>query len=375
MSARLRVAFVHDAYSEYRRPLFRLLAERFDIRFFFLNEQPGSLPAGSETLRAWRIPEMSDYLVAPGLAGRIAAAHKIAPLDLVFLPEPSNFSAHAAWWMARRLRLPYVVWSGEWYTARHPRRWLMRPLERAIVHGASVCLAYGSRARLRFLSLGADPARILLTGNASDYRFTPALAAQTGQARRDWGIGSRPVVLFLGRLVSSKAPDLLVAAFAQLRNEESFLLIAGDGPMRDAIRKQIAQLSLGNVLCTGREVRGAREKDLLYSLASVFVLPSRKGRIAEPWGLVLNEAASAALPIVTARSVGAVGDLIRDGENGMVVKEGDPNALAEAIAFCLQTTRAARAYGKRARVASAEFTIERMADAFGRAFERAAGDR
>jgi glycosyltransferase involved in cell wall biosynthesis len=375
MKTRLRVAFVHDACSDYRRPLFRLLAERFDIRFFFLRGEAGDLPPGSELVPARRIPKMSELLIAPGLAGRIAAAHRQAPLDLICLPEPASFSAHAAWRAARRLRLPYVAWSGEWRTARHPRRWLTAPLERAIVRGASVCLAYGSRAGLRLQALGADPARILLTGNASGYAFHPAPPAQKRKARRDWGIGSRHVILFLGRLVNSKAPDLLVKACAKLRRADTFLLVAGDGPMRDSLRRQAARLGLDNFLCTGRAVRGAREKDLLYSLADVFVLPSRPGRTAEPWGLVLNEAASAALPIVTVESVGAVGDLIRDGENGIVVPAGDPQALAEGIDSCLRSIRTARAHGRRARAASAEFTVRRMADAFGRAFRLAAGDR
>lgn len=375
MNKPLRIAFVHDSFSDYRRPLFRLLAERYDLRFFFLNENAADLPPQSESVRAWRIPEMSNYIVAPALSARIEAAHRTSPFDLVFAPEPANFSAQAAWWIARRLRLPYVIWSGEWYPVRHPRRWLMRPLERAIVRDAAVCLAYGSRVRERLLAQGVAPERIVLTGNASDYRFTPAPAAEVGRFRREWGIGSRPVVLFLGRMIPIKAPDLLLEAFASRMDADAFLLLAGDGPLLPALRARIARLGLKQVFCTGREVRGADEKNLLYSLASVFVLPSRTGRVAESWGLVLNEAASAALPIVTARSVGAVGDLIRDGESGIVIPENDPAALAAAVSRCLQSPQEAKALGAKARLAAAEFTIERMADAFGRAFERAAEER
>jgi glycosyltransferase involved in cell wall biosynthesis len=376
MSGSIRVAFVHDSFPVYRRRLFQLLAGRFDIRFFFVNENPGLLPPGSESARGIRIPEMSDYVVAPALFARILAAHRRAPFDAVLCPEPAAFSSHAAWCAARMIGRPYVVFSGEWYPARHPRRRLTGPLERAIVRGAASCLAYGTRVRDKLAAMGADPAGIFITGNASDYRFTPVTADDLQQARIRWGLGSGPVVLFLGRLLPFKAPDVLIDAFSIVRNETpSSLLIAGNGPLFAGLRRRAERLGLRDVHFTGSEVRRDGEKDLLYSLASVFALPSRKGRTAEPWGLVLNEAASAGVPIVTTDGVGASGDLIRDGETGLVVKAGDSRALAAAIATLLRSPEAAREYGSRARSQAAKFTVERMADAFGLALERAAGGK
>jgi glycosyltransferase involved in cell wall biosynthesis len=374
MSAKLRVAFVHDSYPAYRRPLFERLAGRYDLRCFFLNQDPAALPPGSVSVRGYRIPEMSDFVVAPSLAGRILDAHRREPFDVVLCPEPATFSALAAGWVARRIRRPYVVFSGEWYPARHPRRALTSAFERCLVCGAACCLAYGTRVRDRLAAWGVDPGRILITGNASPYRFRPASDENVNRRRARWGIGDKPVILFLGRLMAFKAPGILIDAFSMLRGEiPSFLLIAGSGPELGALRRRVGKLGLKDIHFTGEEVRGDREKDLLYSLAAVFVLPSRKGRIAEPWGLVLNEAASAALPIVTTDGVGAAGDLIRDGDTGKVARQGDARALAGAIAGFLRLPEEARACGERARRQGAEFTVERMADAFGSAFERAAG--
>jgi glycosyltransferase involved in cell wall biosynthesis len=375
MSGRIRVAFVHDSYPAYRRPLFDLLAKRCDLRCFFLNEEKAALPPRSVNVRGYRIPEMSDFVVAPSLAGKILEAHRREPFDVVLCPEPSYYSALAAGWAARRMDRPYVVFSGEWYTARHPRRALTFLLERSLVRGAACCLAYGTRVWERLTSMGVDLDRILITGNASPYQFTPAAAADLEEARRRWQIGSKPVILFLGRMLSFKAPEILVEAFSILRGEfPLFLLMAGDGPELGALRRRVEKLGQKDVHLTGAEVRGDQEKDRLYSLASVFVLPSRKGRIAEPWGLVLNEAASAGLPIVTTDGVGAAGDLIRDGETGRVVKQGDARALAGAVSDFLRLPESARACGRRARARSTEFTVGRMADAFVCALERAAGE-
>jgi glycosyltransferase involved in cell wall biosynthesis len=374
MTRRLRIAFVHDSYPAYRRPLFDLLARRYDLRFFFINEDPAALPPNSVSVRGRRIPEMSDLVVAPELVGRIVAEHNREPFDAVLCPEPANYSALAAGWAARKISRPHVVFSGEWYPARHPRRMLTYPFERSLVRGAAACLAYGTRVRDRLIAMGADPEKVLVTGNASPYTFKPASAAETAAARDKWGIGDAPIILFLGRLLSFKAPELLMDAFSTVRTSRpAFLLMEGSGPLLADLRRRAERLGRADARISGREIRTDAEKNLLLSLACVFVLPSRKARIAEPWGLVLNEAASAGLPIVTTDGVGAAGDLIRDGETGRVVPAGDSGALAGAILDFLQSPETAAACGRRAREQSAAFTIERMAVAFGRAFELAAG--
>jgi glycosyltransferase involved in cell wall biosynthesis len=372
MKARLRVAFVHDSYSTYRRPLFRLLAQRFDIRWFFLNENPTVLPPNAENIRGWRIPQMSDLVVAPGLTGRILAAHHEKPFDLIVCPEPANYSAWAACRAARAAAIPYVVFSGEWYTARHPRRWLTRPLEIAVIRNAAVCLAYGNKARERLMELGAAQANIRVTGNAGDYVFRPAPKHALARARAEWQIGGRPVILFLGRMLPIKGVDTLLEAFRLLREkQDAVLLLAGEGPALPALRRRAESLGLADVRFTGKAVRTNAEKNLLYSLARIFVLPSRRTRTAEAWGLVLNEAAAAGLAIVASRWVGAAGDLIRSGETGSLVDDNDPRALETALLRYLREPQTAKAYGERARLAAAEFTIGRMARAFGEAFERA----
>jgi glycosyltransferase involved in cell wall biosynthesis len=370
-----RIAFVHDAFSSYRQPLFRTLAENGRVHFFFLNESVGQLPNPSTSVYGMRIPMASDYIIAPALYASLLAAHRATPFDAVLCPEPSLFSAHIAWLAARRLGLPHIVWSGEWYTARHPRRWLMRPLERAIIRSASVCLAYSTRTARRLERYGARPERIHVIGNASDYAYTAPPVNMMEKARMDWAVGNRPIILFLGRLMAFKAPDVLMEAVAQLRNLDPFLLIAGSGPMASGLRTQATRLGVRNFRITGEEVRGSASKDLLYGLATVFVLPSRRARIAEPWGLVVNEAASASLPIVVSDHVGAAGDLIRDGESGLVVSEGNPASLASGIRRMLEAPDAARTMGIQARTAAAAFTIERMADGFWQAFNKAAGTR
>lgn len=144
--------------------------------------------------------------------------------------------------------------------------------------------------------------------------------------------------------------------------------------MLPALERQAGRMRLTSVHFTRRVVEGKAEKDQLFSLAQVFVLPSRRARIAEAWGLVLNEAASAGLPIVVSEMVGAVGDLIKPGESGLVVPEADAQALGGAILHLLNDREEARRMGAAAKQSEARFTVERMAEAFDRAFTRAMED-
>ena len=371
--SRVRVAFVHEHYPPYRHELFGLLAQRHEVEFFFVNVSSPRLPPRSHVLRGFRIPQMSDFVVAPGLSRAVLRAHEEKPFDLILGSDLGSFATLAAFRAARIARRPFVLWSGEWVATRHPRRWLSRPLEALVVRRSAASLAYGSRAAAYLENLGAPRETISQTGNTAGYVFARVERSQLTRIRSEWGIGDRPVVLFLGRLIPVKSPDLLLSAFARVAamRPDAVLVVAGEGPMLPALEKQTQRSGSTSVHFTRRAVEGKTEKDVLFSLADVFVLPSRRARIAEAWGLVLNEAASAGLPIVVSAMVGAVGDLIRPGESGVVIPDADEPALAAAILHLLTDRDEARRLGAAAQRAEAVFSVERMAEAFDRAFARA----
>ncbi len=65
-----------------------------------------------------------------------------------------------------------------------------------------------------------------------------------------------------------------------------------------------------------------------FDLSSVFVLPARH----EAYGLIVNEAMAAGLPVVVSTDIGCADDLVRDGENGYVYPVGSIDALRDALA-------------------------------------------
>ena len=155
-------------------------------------------------------------------------------------------------------------------------------------------------------------------------------AARREAFRAELGLeAGRPIALFAGKFIARKRPQDLIRAFIAIAGDPAagnpYLLIAGDGELRDEVHAAAADASEGSIRFLG--FRGQTELPPLYDLADVFVIPSEM----EPWGLVTNEAMNAGIPIIATTEVGAARDLVRDGENGFVLSPGDVDGLSRAL--------------------------------------------
>jgi len=147
------------------------------------------------------------------------------------------------------------------------------------------------------------------------------------ELRERLGVGNRPVMLFLGRLVPIKGVDVLLEAAR--RAPELALWIAGDGPESARLRDFAAAARL-RVSFLGRVDR--RHRRLLLAACDTVVLPSRieaDGR-HEGAPVVGAEAVAAGRPLIGTRSGGIV-ELIDDGDNGFVIEPEDAHALGAAL--------------------------------------------
>lgn len=146
------------------------------------------------------------------------------------------------------------------------------------------------------------------------------------------------VLLALGRFIAIKGFDDLLRAFARLPpvvdTRPLHLVIVGDGPLRAALH------ALGRALDVERRLHWAgwqNEPQAFLQLADVLVCPSRH----ETLGNVILEGWSYGLPVVSTRTPGA-GELIVDGENGLLAPCRDPRRLAARILDLLRLPSAAR---------------------------------
>ncbi|WP_251929733.1 glycosyltransferase family 4 protein [Salinibacter ruber] len=165
-----------------------------------------------------------------------------------------------------------------------------------------------------------------------------------------------PAFLFVGRYVEEKGADVLVEAYRQYRRSVADpwpLVTAGAGPLEDALEDT-----------TGIDNRGFVQPDALPELmgsAAAFVLPSR----FEPWGVVVQEAAAAGLPVLCSTASGAGVHLVQDGYNGFQVESGSVSHLTHAMRrMGALSPEERKRMGERGHELSKQYTPERWAETF-----------
>jgi glycosyltransferase involved in cell wall biosynthesis len=176
-------------------------------------------------------------------------------------------------------------------------------------------------AYLRDVALrwGLDPERVSVLPNPA-----PAIPQMPprDELRGDLGFEGN-VLVFAGRLGPQKAVDVLLDALVGA--DGVTLAVAGDGPERAALEQRVAELGLdGRVQFLGSVPRETVLQ--LFRAAEASVLPSAW----ENFPHTVVEALAVGCPVI-ATAVGGVPEVVRDGENGLLVVPNDPAALAAAI--------------------------------------------
>lgn len=150
------------------------------------------------------------------------------------------------------------------------------------------------------------------------YKALPQANLLTGQYK----LQGCKVLLFVGRLINLKQPDLAIAAFRKVAGVRDRFVIVGDGPMRNMLQEQAKNDH--RIILVGR--KEGNELYAWYGLASVLILPSKQ----EAFGAVTNEAlVSGCRAIVSAHAGSAC--LVKTGGNGVVVIPEDESGLQSAI--------------------------------------------
>jgi phosphatidylinositol alpha-1,6-mannosyltransferase len=255
---------------------------------------------------------MAPALRASGVARSVATTH-----------------GHEVWWSSlpgsrsalRRIGEgnDTVTYLGDWCRSR-----VERPLSPA------------ARARMRRLTPGVD---------AAAFRPDPAARARV---RAELGLGERPVVVCVSRIVARKGQDVLVRALPEIRRRvpDAALLVVGDGPHRRAVEALAAELGVAeHVVLTGSVPWGRAPE--FYAAGDVFCMPTRTrllGLEPEALGICYLEAAACGLPVVAGDSGGAP-DAVLDGVNGYVVDGRSPDRVAGTLVELLQDGETARRFG------------------------------
>jgi len=319
----MRAAFVTNLCTHYRRPLFEELSRRLDVDFFLTSK-------GNEwyTLREYCGGDGAFSVRRAPRARDLVRGLRSGGYDAVLANLAGRVAPLASYLVARILRRRFVLWVGIWAHPGGLLHRLSRPLARFLYRRADSVVCYGPHVAEFVRRESGRVDGVVCTRQAvEDARFrSPVSRGRLAALRAGLGVGSAPLVTFVGRFEEDKGLDVLLRASALCSRDHRLLLI-GKGSLEQELRA-----------LAGTHVRfpGYVSQDDLpaYLQAShVVVLPSvTTPRFLEPWGLILNEGMAAGAAVVATTAVGAAaGGLVVDGETGLVVPERDPVALAGAL--------------------------------------------
>jgi 1,2-diacylglycerol 3-alpha-glucosyltransferase len=242
-------------------------------------------------------------------------------------------SMAAARW-ARRNGIPSVLMS-ESQAIDRPRTWWKESIKRRRLCLFDAALVGGSSHRDYLVELGMPANHITVGYNAVDNTFYRN-QSDAWRDREDWqGVPQNPFFLSVCRFVPEKNLIRLIEAFVLYREQECLtqswdLVLCGDGPQVSLIEETIGRSGHSEAI----HRPGFIQADALcrwYAHAGAFVLPS----LSEPWGLVVNEAASTGLPLLVSERAGCVATLVPypEGSTGARFNPLDVEEIAQRLTW------------------------------------------
>jgi glycosyltransferase involved in cell wall biosynthesis len=269
----------------------------------------------------------------------VVIAHGGWPVQVAALARKRSSPPLLVW--QRILGFPDNVWHG-------PRRVWWRAIARRT--DAVVALTPENRNEMR--RLGYTKSAWLIPNFRRPDRFaTVDRAAAAERLREELHVGpNTPLVGLVGHLIEQKRPLRAVNALHQMQQHgvDAHLVVAGTGPLRDALQREIHERGLSSSV----HLLGHRD-DIEMVLGGLDTLLLTSDSEGIPG--ILIEAQMSGLPVVTV-DVGGVSSVIEHNVTGIVVARNDVAALATETARLLRDRDVRHAMGAQARIASSRFT-------------------
>jgi glycosyltransferase involved in cell wall biosynthesis len=241
-----------------------------------------------------------------------------------------------------------------------------RQLMRYVVRRLDIIISISEYVKRRLLDFtGLSSSKIVTVYNGVDTRvFDPNMNGT--EFKRRIGLEGSFMILYVGRLAWNKGLSDLINCLPEVIKgvPNAKLVLCGRGKMEQKLRDQVKSMGLAESVRFAGLVPGG-DLPCYYAASDLFVLPSS----LEPFGLVLLEAMSMCKPVIATR-VGGISEVVKDGENGLLVPPHDIISLSNAVLRlgADEPLRGRLARNGRATVES-RFTLEKMARATRRCYE------
>jgi len=235
--------------------------------------------------------------------------------------------------------------------------WLKDRIKRFFIKRATAFFASGQSAKEYLMHYGATEEKLFYHNFTATHRKDMPAECPTKEERQAYrkqlGFAEKKTVVSVGQFIHRKGFDVLLNAWKDMP-EDCQLLLIGGGQERDKYLQQIREQRLQNVVILDFV---DKEKIFDYYRASdLFVLPTRE----DVWGLVVNEAMSCGLPVITTDMCVAGRELIEDDSQGYVIPIDNAELLHEKMVEILADPDRAAAMGRKNHAKIQDYVVENI---------------
>lgn len=365
---RIKLAFLTVGPCPYYHDFCGLLGKKTDLTVIYerrsLGNRDGSWAdveaAGYKAVWLEGVNVGDEMAFCPGIIRYL----KKNRFDLVVLHDYLSPTGMLASLYMRAFRIPFAI-HADGGVKKETEKLCIRFLKRFFVSGACAYFSSGRITDEYFTFYGADIHNIyrypFTSVHERDILQKPLPESERRRLRSELGLEKRlcdaVLVLYVGSIIRRKGVDLLLRCARRVGERAEFLIIGGEPT--DKMKQWIRKHGITNVTFRGFE---PPERVRQYMrCADLFVFPTRY----DIWGLVVNEAMSAGLPVITTDQCVSGVELVENGRNGLLVHAGDVDALTEGILRMLALTKEKLAeMGKNNLKKMKGYSLERMAQTY-----------
>jgi glycosyltransferase involved in cell wall biosynthesis len=373
-----KLAIISSHPIQYNAPVFKLLAERGNIRlkvfYTWEKSKDGIFDIKFNQNIKWDIPLLEGYdyqfvknvstnqgthhfkgMINPDLNNEIEAWGAVAVLIYGW-----NFHSHFKAMKYFKGKIPVFFRGDSTILNNRPGiKTLLRRIWLTYVYRfVDYAFYVGTNNKKYYLKYGLKEKQLIFAPHAVDNeRFADnneEYEKKAKQWRLQLGIKEDDLVfLFAGKFEAIKNPEIFIKAAKKISNNKIKFILAGDGILTDNLKfdakdcKNIVFLPFQN----------QSMMPILYRLGDIYVITSR----SETWGLALNESMACGRAVLVSDTTGCVPDLIEDGLNGFIFRSNDISDLIDKIKkFSLENSIQ---FGCHSKILIENFSYNKLAEA------------
>lgn len=360
-----RILFITNVPAPYRVDFFSLLGKKCDLTILYEH----SYSTERDVQWKGRLCEKTYHEIYLNARIRIHHGDSLSPriikylskdYDLIIIGSHSSPTQKIAIEYMKFRGIPYIMnIDGVALPRGYTESGWKKCLKRHLYSGAEAYLVSGKTTEKYLLQYGISSEKIYIYPFSSifddEVLHRVIEAEEKKNLRKELGVSERYMVLSVGRFIQSKGYDLLLKAGCDIIGNTGIYIVGGT-PTKEYVALQERYKGKANFHFIEFKPRAVLQK--YYKASDLFVLPTR----IDAWGLVVNEAASQGLPIISTDKCNAANEMIKDGINGYILPSDTVEGWADRINALLKDEELRRSMAEKSLNIGRQYTLERMID-------------